>query len=315
MKIYFLPILLLLITNIFTEEPVNDDGDDYIKSLDEATCAETPAQSCRNTELHNGRQCCEIFEKNGDEIQESCEMKTTREEQDLIVGSSRIINKELGGISIYNEKYGGSVGESIEERKFEVQRTISISCKTWAFAVDIIDGEYTDKEIKILESEKHCLSYFNPYLLHSSGNRREVTRETCYGAALLPSTRNEGISCGYMEINIIEPKATETRTTCFLYDPKVLKNNVLDEATRLNLNAMSKKNEDNTIKYNFVIYGPQGKGYTYDSESRKVEEVQDKSDFDYSNVKFYHYDDGENNNGIINKLSVWFLIFINFLFL
>ena len=96
-------------------------------------------------------------------------MKTTREEQDLIVGSSRIINKELGGISIYNEKYGGTVGDSIEERKFEVQRTISISCKTWAFAVDIIDGEYTDKEIKILESEKHCLSYFNPYLLHSSG--------------------------------------------------------------------------------------------------------------------------------------------------
>ena len=78
---------------------------------------------------------------------------------------------------------------------------------------------------------------------------------------------------------------------------------------------MSKKNEDNTIKYNFVIYGPQGEGYTYDSESRKVEEVQDKSDFDYSNVKFYHYDDGENNNGIINKLSVWFLIFINLLFL
>ena len=100
-----------------------------------------------------------------------------------------------------------------------------------------------------------------------------------------------------------------------MYDPKVLKNKVLDEATRLNLNAMSKKNEDNTIKYNFVIYGPQGKGYTYDSESRKVEEVQDKSDFDYSNVKFYHYDDGENNNGIINKLSVWFLIFINLLFL
>ena len=112
MKIYFLPILLLLITNIFTEEPVNDDGDDYIKSLDEATCAETPALSCRSTELHNGRQCCEIFEKNGDEIQESCEMKTTREEQDLIVGSSRIINKELGGISIYNEKYGGTIGES-----------------------------------------------------------------------------------------------------------------------------------------------------------------------------------------------------------
>ena len=153
------------------------------------------------------------------------------------------------------------------------------------------------------------MSYFNPYLIHTSTNRREVNRDICYGAALLKSTRDEGINCGYMEIEIIEPGATETRQTCFLFDPKVLDNKVLDEATRLNLNAISKKNENNNIKYNFVIYGPQGKGYKYDSETRIVEEVQDQSGYDYSNVKFFSYDD--ENNGFINKISICFLIVIN----
>ena len=305
MKVYYLSIFFLLITNIFTQ----DSDDEYLKSIDSAICAGTESRLCQTTNLSNGRLCCEVFEKNGDEIQETCEMKTTKQEQNLIVGSSRIINKELGGIAIYNEKYGGTVGSTIEERKFEIQRTITITCKTWDFSVDIIDGIYTNKEIKLLSSDQHCLSYFNPYLIHTSTNRREVNRDICYGAALLKSTRDEGINCGYMEIEIIEPGATETRKTCFLFDPKVLNNKVLDEATRLNLNAMSKKNEDNNIKYNFVIYGPQGKGYKYDSETRKVEEVQDESGYDYSNVKFFSYDD--ENNGFINKISICFLIVIN----
>lgn len=306
MKIYFLSIFFLFINNISTQ---NSD-DEYMKSMDSLVCEETEFTRCQNTTLHNGRLCCEVFEKNGDEIQETCEMKTTKQEQNLIVGSSHTINKELGGIAIYNEKYGGTVGSSIEERKFEVQRTITITCKTWDFSVNIIDVDYTNKEIKLLSSDQHCLSYFNPYLIHTSTNRREVNRDICYGSALLKSTRNEGINCGYMEIEIIEPQATETRQTCFLYDPKVLDNKVLDEATRLNLNAMTKKNENNNVKYNFVIYGPQGKGYKYNSETGKVEEVQDQSGYNYSNVKFYSYDD-DDNNGFINKISICSLILIN----
>ena len=311
MNVYFLSIFFLLIFKISTDEPENINDEEYMKSMDSSVCAGTTGSSCKDTILHGGRLCCEVVEKNGDDIQTTCEMKTTKEEQNLIVGASHIINKELGGIAIYNEKYGGTTGESIEERKFLIQRTISISCKTWDFSVNIIDGEYTNKEINILSSENHCLSYFNPYLIHTSTNRRKVNRDICYQAKLLPSTRKEGIYCGYMEIEIIEPHATETKQTCFLYAPNVLNNKVLDEATRLNLNAMSKKNEDDTIKYNFVIYGPQGKGYKYDSETRVVEEVQDQTDYDYSKVKLDNYEDDESNNGNINKLSICFLIFIS----
>ena len=73
-----------------------------------------------------------------------------------------------------------------------------------------------------------------------------------------------------MEIDIKEPLATEKRTTCFLYDPNVANNKVLDEATRLNMNTMTRKIEDDNINYNYTIYKSNGKGYSYDSLTGKV---------------------------------------------
>jgi len=101
--------------------------------IESELCAQTDSTSCRNTKLSGGRLCCEIYEKNGDNLQETCEMKTTLDDQMLIVGSSKIINKELGGLAIYNEKYGGTVGENEEERKFQTERTIKKLAKPGTF--------------------------------------------------------------------------------------------------------------------------------------------------------------------------------------
>ncbi len=148
------------------------------------------------------------------------------------------------------------------------------------------------------------MSYFTPILFHISSNRRNVTRETCYQASLLDSTKSKGISCGYMEIAIQEAhNIVEKRQTCFLYDPKVASSKALDEATRLNLNALSKKAEDDSINYNFTIYGSDGNGYFYDSKTRAVTEAKD--DYNYNS----------NNYGIINRLSISCIILIIFLFL
>ena len=243
-----------------------------------------------------------------------------------IVGSSHLINKELGGLAIYNKEYGGASGISIDERKSEIQRTISIECKTWQFAVDIVDGEeYTQDDIKILESENHCLTYFEPILKHIGSNRRNVTRDKCYKASLLKSTEDAGISCGYMEIYIIEPHAVEKRETCFLYDPNVASNKILDEATRLNLNALSKKTEDENINYNYTIYSRDGSGYIYDSKTGIVNSIQDDPSFNNNNnndedLKERGEEEGkevdkeknetDDNYGIINKSSIRFIILI-----
>ena len=318
MDIYFLIIFLILFNFIS-----NDEDDEYTIQMESNLCASAEPKTCRDVKLSGNRLCCEIFETNADEIQETCEVKTTKEAQMSIVGSSAIINKELAGLAIYNEEYGGAYGDNITERIFDVQRKISITCETWDFSIDIIDGEYSDEEIKILQSDNHCLSYFNPYLKHSKNNIRNVTRDICYKALLLPSTKEYGISCGYMEIDIKEPNGKEEkRATCFLYDPNVTITKILDESSRLNLNDMTRKNEDDKITYRFTIYGPEGKGYTFSSETRQVEEAELQMGFvpeDVPSNSNYNYDKEEEtinepskkpNYGTINKLSCCLVVLI-----
>ena len=281
---YLLPIFLIIFNFIS-----NDENDDYSLQMEATECALSPPHNCRDVKLSEGHLCCEIFEKIGDNIQETCELKTTYEDQMALVGSSKIINKELAGLAIYNKKYGGLKSEEIEDRKIEFQRTIAITCSDWKFSIDIVDGEYSENEIKILNSDDHCLSYYNPYLFHSLINRRKVTKNLCFKASLLPSTIEAGINCGYMEIDIEGPNDKEKITTCFLYDPNVASNKILDEATRLNLNEMTKKNENDNINYDITVYGPKGEGYTFSSKTRKVEPF---------------------NYGIINKFKIYFIILI-----
>ena len=314
MKLFFL-LLLLSTINI----SLGDDEYDptYDPAYDKIFCENSDSsEPCQSRILTGGRLCCDIHEETADETQESCEVKTTLEEQKRIVGSSEVINKELGGLQIYNSKYGGVAGSTVEERKDDIRRTITITCSSWSYSVNIIDDhEYTTEDIAILQSDNHCLSYFNPYLKHTGSNRRAVTRETCYKASLLPSTIRSGISCGYMEIDIKEPLATEKRTTCFLYDPNVANNKVLDEATRLNMNTMTRKIEDDNINYNYTIYKSNGKGYSYDSLTAKVTNVMDSPEH-YSNEVYGKEptDSGRKeptDSGSMNTInSIWVILII-----
>ena len=263
MKVYFLFIFLVLFNTILTEEePFNEQ--EYEKSMDEYDCSQEIYPNCQSKILGGNRLCCEIIEQHGHNIQPTCEMKTTKEDQMTIVGSSKLINRELGGLGVYNEHYGGTHGDSVEERREEVERTITINCATWNFTVDILEGEYSNEEINIL-------------------------------------------SCGYMEIDIKEPLATEKRTTCFLYDPNVANNKVLDEATRLNMNTMTRKIEDDNINYNYTIYKSNGKGYSYDSLTGKVTNVMDSPEL-YSNEVYGKEPTDSGSMNTINSIRVILII-------
>ena len=276
MRVLFLLFLLSTI-NISQEQ---DNYDPTINPENDKAYCEDKSEAlsstkCQDRKLSGNRLCCNIEEATADGPIESCEVKTTFEEQQRIVGSSLVINKELGGLQMYNSKYGGVSGSTLEERKDNIRRTITITCASWQYSVNIIDyHDYTKEDIAILESDNHCLSYFAPILMHTSSNRRSVTKEICNNALLLSSTKQKGISCGYMEIDIQEShNIVETRKTCFLYDPNVKNNKVLDEATRLNLNALSKKTTDDSINYSFKIYPANGNGYSYDSKTGSVQDA------------------------------------------
>ena len=189
-------VLLFLLSTI----NISQEQDNYDPTLnpenDKAYCEDKSealsSTKCQDRILSGNRLCCNIEEATADGPIESCEVKTTFEEQQRIVGSSLVINKELGGLQIYNPKYGGVSGSTLEERKDNIRRTITITCASWQYSVNIIDDhDYTTEDIAILESENHCLSYFAPILMHTSSNRRSVTKETCNNALLLSSTKQK----------------------------------------------------------------------------------------------------------------------------
>ena len=260
MKEYLLFFFFLILFNITLNDEQEGydpeyDPTKYLEEDDKNYCEDRESTSfCQERILNEGRLCCDVIEVTADENSATCEVKTTKEEQMLLVGSSIVINREFTGLRIYNQEYGGIEGNSTEERIEQIRRTINIICKTWRFDVSVTGGEYTQREIKILQSDNHCLSYFTPYLYHIGSTRRDINREICYRAKLLSSTRNQGLSCGYMEINIQEGKGiTETRTTCYLYDQNITITKKLDEATRFTLDDLSTKSQNPEFNYQFTL--------------------------------------------------------------
>ena len=291
MKNFFLFIFIILYVFVSNDEE-DDKKAEYDLQLDTKACAETSYNDCQKAPITTaGRICCQISETTADNVAVTCELKTTKEDQEKLVGSSISINKELGGLAMYNVKYGGVAG-NLEERTKQLHREISINCYSWDFFVSILDEhDYTNDDIKILQSDTHCLTYFNPLLIRTSLNQRDADRKACFEASLLSSTKNEGLSCGYMEIKIEEPGAVETKKTCFLYDPKVVKNGILDEATKGNLNSLTGKNTNDNINYVFTIYASNNEGYTYDSKTGEVTKTVDtyNGDCRISKMVFLNY--------------------------
>ena len=174
---YIFPFITLLLVYFFFQEnyfsisELEKDANNCINSFYE-TCEEVNIKT-------PGYICCQINEETDYSIKQTCELKTTKEEQDKLVDSSLLLNKELRGIQIFNEKYGGIVGEKLK-------REITINCYIWdLFVKQINNNDYSQKEISILKSENHCLTYFTSFLNPTDEIKREVTKEICFRALLL----------------------------------------------------------------------------------------------------------------------------------
>jgi len=271
MKVHYLFSFIILTLIYFS---IQEDSQLSTLEIDSENCINSNYENCEDVVIKTpGHICCQINEETSITQRQTCEIKTTKEEQNKLVGSSFIINKELGGVQIYNEKYSGVTG-NITEREEKLRRDITINCYEWDLFVKLINVEdYSPQDISILESENHCLTYFNSFLIPSEINKREVTKETCFNALLLPSTKRSGISCGYMEIDIEKSNSVESIKTCFLYDPKVVQIGILDESTKGNLNALTKKNDDFYINYNFTIYAENKDVYAYDSRTGIITDI------------------------------------------
>ena len=126
MKEYVLFFFFLILFNITLND--EQEGYDPTKSIEENEknyCEDLESYLfCQERKLTGGRLCCDVIEITDDEFSQICEVKTTKEEQMLLVGASIAINKEFSGFRIYNQKYGGIEGSSTEERKEKKQKQL-----------------------------------------------------------------------------------------------------------------------------------------------------------------------------------------------
>ena len=102
-----------------------------------------------------------------------------------------------------------------------------------------------------------------------------------------------------MEINIQGEKGiTETLKTCYIYDPNIIITKKLDETTRFTLDDLSTKRQNTKINYQFKIYGYNGTGFSYDSNTGVVTSFVEEEE------------DNHGNNIIINLFSIHCILLI-----
>ena len=99
---YFFPFIILLLISFSFQE----NSPTSTLELDADNCINAIYEDCDKVIINTpGHICCQINDESANGIiKQNCELKTTKEAQNKLVGSSFIINKELGGIQIYNEK-------------------------------------------------------------------------------------------------------------------------------------------------------------------------------------------------------------------
>ena len=79
--------------------------------------------------------------------------------------------------------------------------------------------QFTDEEKAVFSLPNHCLNYNNNSIYKS----QKVTKNECFNAALLNSTKKVGITCGYFEFNFIYEGKEMNLNTCYFVNPDLIK--------------------------------------------------------------------------------------------
>ena len=159
-------------------------------------------------------QCCYITSVNQeDETEKICELspKPLKDISNIIKAKQfKPLLKEVMGFAKYN-------GGEISPDDFGFGMDLKVHCKDGDIELNIEDIKYTDDEIKILSSGEHCLNYT------LSGFIDEDTKDlTCQNGKLLKSSKDAGIECGNLVVNIKGNSTEETFKSCMIFPFEML---------------------------------------------------------------------------------------------
>ena len=256
--LYYLLIIILL------NQTLAQAYDEIIKDSTSCT-SHQDRNTCSSVKLSSGiYQCCRVDTTTfiyGEHSASMCSIqikpiKILQEE--LEKETTKALYKEMWGYIFYS--HGPS--------------TISIMKALLNY--DCIDGKatvkfgfdtYTNEEIKILQSENHCMSYFY-------GFNEFTSKEECFNSVLLPSSEKLGLTCGYFEFNIKYSDGTsENIKSCNIFNKDVITSARLDDKSKESFESFVHSNQDDgkiVLSYQVAFSDDEGNNVVYDSLTQRI---------------------------------------------
>lgn len=306
MKIFYLFLLLAKFALFDDSTPNYEDFINSLPGMQEMNkCMDAGRENinqCTSTTFDNDYQCCvmeTVFGTGGRDV--SCValngpidlLKTIYDKK------YKALIKDLFGFYKYGLYYINDDGSKYYFASI-LSFTQTYNCKDGTHTMSFGNDNYTENERKILESDTHCLKYFYRHLYEENFQYdeekekyflRPVSNNECFNAALLQSSKDEGISCGYYEFKLkYVDGTTDTLTTCYYYNENFYKNGEFDEQTKKEfetlINQYSSENGKTSKSYITQFSDSEGNTYVFDSSTGKMESTNSNSNSD-SNGAFY----------------------------
>ena len=196
-------------------------------------------------------QCCNL--KSKEKGIEECDVmvKPLQSANDeLKTENGKIITREFGGYNLFSND---------SDIKFNDHY---FTCKDGELNFIFDPKSYNDEEKAKYKSDKHCIYYSS--LEYQQEN---ITKETCYNA-ILASTGNSGVSCGYYEFKLnFDDKTKGDYHACFLFNEDILKTKNLGLWTKMMTEEIATNAEYELNKtysnYQFTATNSKGKSFIY----------------------------------------------------
>ena len=238
-------------------------GNDYDSN---SSCDAETKDKCKALPVpEEGEQCCYYeYKADGDVVEKGCEEFSNDE---LKLGDIykmkefKAMQREAMGYNVISE------GGAFPYKKI----TQALTCKSGGYTLEL-DTNFSDKEQKNFQDQKHCLKINEKKEDDISYNVGE-----CKNYILTDYAKNNGVDCGYFSYKItLDTKETVTSTTCNLFNLKAIQKmaNINTDAlfdeedARDIIEEMGK--QGNVVSFVAEAYNGKGKKISYDSKTKKI---------------------------------------------
>ena len=205
--------------------------EDEVKVNAEVNCeeivpfSEKDCTSFLSVPLNN--YCCFKSEKINNDYNNECLIISSNEYKIMSDLKHKAMMKELILFGRKNENLFNFVYEQ------------KIVCRYESSKIDINKFGNED-DINILNSNNHCLYYFNQTMI--KGKHISISKDTCFNADLLEDSKDFNIECGYFDFTLIYKNGVKkSYQTCYLFNPNFLNYKQFDYYTKLNIESIKDK--------------------------------------------------------------------------